>query len=79
MFYHLEGTVSELTAESIVLDCSGVGFEVTITPNTASALKIGEKAKLFITESIGENNFDLFGFLTGRCPITLPKAWLWLL
>ena len=66
MFYHLEGTVSELTAESIVLDCSGVGFEVTITPNTASALKIGEKAKLFITESIGENNFDLFGFLTGR-------------
>ncbi|MBP3208983.1 MAG: Holliday junction branch migration protein RuvA [Oscillospiraceae bacterium] len=66
MFYHLEGTVSELTAESIVLDCSGVGFEVTITPNTASALKIGEKAKLFITESIGENNFDLFGFLTGK-------------
>ena len=47
MFYHLEGTVSELTAESIVLDCSGVGFEVTITPNTASALKIGEKAKLY--------------------------------
>ncbi|MBQ8074437.1 MAG: Holliday junction branch migration protein RuvA [Oscillospiraceae bacterium] len=66
MFYHLEGTVAELSADSLVLDCSGIGFEITITPNTASALKIGEKAKVYITESIGENNFDLFGFLTGR-------------
>lgn len=66
MFYHLEGTVAELTAETLVLDCSGIGFEITITPNTASALKIGEKAKIYITEAIGENNFDLFGFLTGR-------------
>ena len=29
-------------------------------------MKIGEKAKVFITEAIGENNFDLFGFLTNR-------------
>ena len=66
MFYHLEGIVAELSADSLVLDCSGIGFEITITPNTASALKIGEKAKVFITEAIGENNFDLFGFLTNR-------------
>lgn len=66
MFYHLEGTVAELNPDSLVMDCGGVGFEVVITPNTASALKIGERAKIFITESIGENNFDLFGFLTGR-------------
>ncbi len=66
MFYHLEGIVSEVTAETAVLECSGIGFEVTITPNTASALRIGEKAKVFITESIGESNFDLFGFLTNR-------------
>ena len=66
MFYHLEGTVAELTPESAVIDCGGVGFEVSITPNTASALKKGEKGKLYITEAIGESNFDLFGFLTGR-------------
>ena len=66
MFYHLNGTVAELTAESLVLDCNGIGFEITITPNTASALKIGEQAKVYITEAIGENNFDLYGFLTGR-------------
>jgi len=66
MFYHLEGTVTELSHDTLVLDCGGVGFEVTITPNTASSMKRGEKGKVYITESISENNFDLYGFLTWR-------------
>lgn len=66
MFYHLKGTVAELSSDSLVLDCNGIGFDITITPNTASALTIGSEAKVYITESIGENNFDLFGFQTDR-------------
>ena len=66
MFYHLEGTVTELSHDTLVLDCGGIGFEITITPNTASSLKRGEKGKVYITEAIGENNFDLYGFLTWR-------------
>ena len=66
MFYHLEGTVAELSHDTLVMDCGGIGFEITITPNTASALKRGEKGKVYITEAIGENNFDLYGFLTER-------------
>ena len=66
MFYHLEGIVTELSHDTLVLDCSGVGFEITITPNTASSMKRGEKGKVYITESISENNFDLYGFLTWR-------------
>ena len=66
MFYHLEGKVTELSHDTLVLDCSGVGFEVTITPNTASSMKRGETGKVYITESISENNFDLYGFLTWR-------------
>ena len=66
MLYHLEGTVTELSHDTLVLDCSGVGFEVTITPNTASSMKRGEKGKVYITESVSENSFDLYGFLTWR-------------
>lgn len=66
MFYHLEGTVTELSHDMLVLDCGGIGFEITITPNTASSMKRGEKGKVYITEAIGENNFDLYGFLTWR-------------
>jgi Holliday junction DNA helicase RuvA len=66
MFYHLEGTVAEINPDSLVLDCAGIGFEVAITPHAASSLKKGEKAKVYITEAIGETNFDLYGFLTAR-------------
>lgn len=63
MFYHINGIVSELEPNLAVVDCAGIGFAVNITMNTASALGIGEKAKLYISEAIGENNFDLYGFM----------------
>ena len=62
MFYHLEGIVSEIAPNLVVLDCGGVGFALNATINTISYLKTGEKAKLYIAESIGESNFDLYGF-----------------
>lgn len=62
MFYHLEGTVAEFGQNLVVLDCGGIGFALNATVNTLSQLRTGERAKLYIAESIGENNFDLFGF-----------------
>ena len=62
MFYHLEGIVSEIAPNLVVLDCGGIGFALNATINTISCLKAGEKAKLYIAEAIGESNFDLYGF-----------------
>ena len=62
MFYHLEGKVSEFGQNLVVLDCNGLGFALNATSNTLSKLKAGERAKLFVAESIGETNFDLYGF-----------------
>lgn len=64
MFYHIEGIVAEIAPNFTVIDCSGVGYGISITAGTASALHIGEKFKLYISESIGDNNFDLYGFLS---------------
>ncbi len=63
MFYHLEGRVAELEPALAVIDCGGVGYALSITANTAGGLRIGEKVKLYVSESIGEDHFDLFGFL----------------
>ena len=62
MLYHLEGTVAEFGQNLVVLDCGGIGFALSATVNTLSQLKAGERAKLYIAESIGESNFDLYGF-----------------
>lgn len=62
MFYHLNGTVAEFGQNLVVLDCGGIGFALNATLNTISRLKKGEKARLYVAESIGETNFDLYGF-----------------
>lgn len=64
MFYHIEGTVSEIDHNLAVIDCSGVGYALNVTVNTLAGIKTGAKAKLYVSEAIGENNFDLYGFLT---------------
>lgn len=66
MFYSLEGIVIQLMPDLAVISCGGVGYEISITPNTAAGLKLNENAKLFISESIGEDHFDLYGFLTEK-------------
>ena len=62
MFYYLKGIVSEIGQNSIVLDVNGVGYYVSTSLKTLSGIKAAEQAKLYISESIGESNFDLYGF-----------------
>ncbi len=62
MFYHIEGTVTDIEQNLIVLDCAGIGFALNTTLNTISMAKAGEKLKLYVAEAIGDNNFDLYGF-----------------
>ena len=62
MFYHIEGTVSELANYTAVIDCGGVGFELNVSLNTLSQLKAGERTKLYVAESVKEDAFDLYGF-----------------
>lgn len=64
MFYHIEGKVAEIGQNLLVIDCGGVGYAVSASLNTVAGVKMGERAKLYIAESISENNFDLYGFAT---------------
>lgn len=64
MFYYLEGIVSDIDINLAVIDCGGVGYAVNTTANTLSRLKVKEKAKLYISEYIKEDCFDLYGFAT---------------
>jgi len=64
MIAFLQGQVVEKIADSVVLDCGGVGYGVYVPFEDFGALKLGEKTKLYIHESIRENAHDLFGFRT---------------
>ena len=64
MFYYLNGTVAHMGPYLAVIDCGGVGYACKTTQYTLSALKRGEKAKLYTYLHVREEIFELYGFAT---------------
>ena len=64
MFYHLKGIITDIEQNMAVIDCNGVGYQLNVSANTLASVKTGDSVKLYVSESIGENNFDLFGFIS---------------
>ncbi len=62
MLYYVSGQVTVLEPGLAVIDCGGVGYGCRITAYTAAQLKLNQPAKLFVTESIREDAYDLYGF-----------------
>ena len=64
MIYYVSGPVTVLEPGLAVVDCGGVGYGCRVTAYTAGQLKLNQTARLYITESIREDAFDLYGFIS---------------
>ena len=64
MLYYVSGPVAVLEPGLAVIDCNGVGYGCRVSAYTAAQLKLNQPAKLYITESIREDAFDLYGFIS---------------
>ena len=64
MIYYVSGPVAVLEPGLAVIDCGGVGYGCRVTSYTAAQLKLNQPARLYITESIREDAFDLYGFIS---------------
>ena len=64
MLYYVSGPVTILEPGMAVIDCGGVGYGCRITAYTAGQLKLNQNARLYITESIREDAYDLYGFIS---------------
>ena len=60
MINYLNGKVKLIKANFLVLDVSGVGFRITISPELS--IKENENVELFVHEHIKEDADDFYGF-----------------
>ncbi|HUY53385.1 MAG TPA: Holliday junction branch migration protein RuvA [Candidatus Dormibacteraeota bacterium] len=66
MIATLTGKITDKKINSVVLEVSGIGYEILIPIDTLSQLDIGQESKLQIYEHIRENIYDLYGFLDSQ-------------
>ncbi len=64
MIHHLRGRLVEKTPTHLVVECSGVGYQLEISLHTYSQLSESEEQFLYTHVQIKEDSHTLFGFLT---------------
>ena len=63
MYAHFQGVVAEKGTDSLVIDCGGVGYLLTVSAATlAAAPAIGEKMLCYAALSVREDALELYGF-----------------
>lgn len=66
MIEYINGSIGELEPTLAVLECSGVGYGINITLMDYEKLRQLNQAKLYVHESIREDAYELYGFMTRR-------------
>lgn len=68
MYYYLNGTLEYREANMCVIDCSGVGYKLTVSLTTSDSLvnKMNQKVKLYTYLAVREDGIELFGFGTNE-------------
>ena len=62
MIAHIEGILSEKNADSVVIDCQGVGYELSVSMSTLAACPAaGKSVKLYTYLAVREDGVELGG------------------
>lgn len=65
MIEYIRGSIAELSPTLAVLDANGVGYGLSISLNTYTAIQgLSGDVKLYVWESIREDAYQLWGFAT---------------
>ena len=64
MISYVKGTVAYIGNDCIVVDNNGIGYNIQVSPSTASAVVMEKEVKIYTCMNVKENELSLFGFLT---------------
>ena len=66
MFHYFRGILALCTPNTAVIDCGGVGYKLTVSATTHSAIggKVGSEVKLYAYLAVREDAMELYGFFS---------------
>ena len=64
MISYVKGTVAYIGNDCIVVDNNGIGYNIQVSPSTASVVVMEKEVKIYTYMNVKENELSLFGFLT---------------
>ena len=62
MYSYITGKVTNKTFNSVVLENSGIGYEIGVSGNTLYDVNLGETAKIYTYLYVREDEMSLYGF-----------------
>jgi Holliday junction DNA helicase RuvA len=62
MIAHVSGTIAEKFAGSLIVDVSGVGYEVSVALGDYESATLGDETKYYTYHHVREQTEELFGF-----------------
>ncbi|MBR3256771.1 Holliday junction branch migration protein RuvA [Candidatus Saccharibacteria bacterium] len=62
MIAHIKGVLAEKFNNSVIVDVSGVGYEITITSLDYESVNLGDEIKFYTYHQVREQDESLFGF-----------------
>jgi Holliday junction DNA helicase RuvA len=62
MIARISAKIVEVASSSVVVEVSGIGYEVVLPKNLLLTVKIGDSKTFHIAENIKEDEYTLFGF-----------------
>ena len=64
MIEYIRGVVDEVTPTMAIIEANGVGYGLSISLNTYTAIQNKKETRLYVYEVIREDSYLLFGFAT---------------
>ncbi|MBQ7653208.1 MAG: Holliday junction branch migration protein RuvA [Clostridia bacterium] len=64
MYSYIKGTVEDISEGLVVVECAGLGYEISVSTTTLSYLRLGAETKLFLYQLVREDDISLYGFAT---------------
>lgn len=62
MIATIKGTVTQKTADAVVVEAGGIGYEVFLTQTDLSKVSVGQTCSYFVYDHLREDAHNLYGF-----------------